>query len=174
MSLIVAVPFVLRIRGFRAQNLQKKVTLCLLTIFKKSGICFKNQDRTKPHSVTNRTLKAGQHVPEDSDLKCGLGGEWACKIHRTKHVVVLCFRYRENTRYDHLGDTSLHEKRAAGRYSLNDRDYFKDAGLCGTDHLGDTNMEETTWEIPVDMEQTILEMQVYMKTTWERQTYTQK
>jgi hypothetical protein len=42
---------------------------------------------------------------------------------------------------------------------------LKDASLCGTDHLGDTNMEETTWEIPVDMEQTILEMQVYMKTT---------
>lgn len=112
---IVAVPFVIRIRGFTVKNLQKKVTLCLLTVCEQSGICFKNEDRTKPRSVTNRTLKARPHVPAESDLKCGFGGQWACKIHCTKHVVH-CFHYREKTRYDHFGDTSLQEKRAVGRY----------------------------------------------------------
>lgn len=116
MSQIVAVPFVLRIRGFTVQNLQEKVTLCLLTVFKQAGIYFKNQDRTKPHSVINRTLKAGPHIPEESDHKCGPEGQWTCKTHCTKHVVVHCFHYREKTRYDHLGDRSLQEKRAVGIY----------------------------------------------------------
>jgi hypothetical protein len=51
---------------------------------------------------------------------------------------------------------------------------LKPTTLYGRDNLGDTNMEETTWEIPDDTEQTILEMQVYLEeTTWEGQRYTQ-
>jgi len=48
--------------------------------------------------------------------------------------------------------------------------------MYGRDHLGDTNMEETTWEITDGMEQTVLELQVYSYmegSTWERQRYTQ-
>jgi hypothetical protein len=47
---------------------------------------------------------------------------------------------------------------------------LKPTTLYGRDHLGDTNMEQTTWEIPDDLEHTILEMQVYME---ERQRYSQ-
>lgn len=111
--------------------------MCLLTVFKQSGVCLKNQDRIKLHSVTNRTPKVGPHVPEDSDLKCESGGSGLVKS-TAQNVLYVAF-ITETKPVMTNWEIQVYKKRQQLEHiSLYDTDYLEDARLCGTDHLKST------------------------------------